>query len=329
MIRTLICFQRIIRFFRFRPSGRSSRATMVLVGDWFHRTIVESGRLPLFCVFAGFLVGFAFIRFSVRMIRAQVSWWPGNVTPGGQHIHHVVFGTVFMIIGGVIGFALPDRALVGLCITASLFGIGMALVLDEFALILHLRDVYWAEEGRSSVDAIFVAVAAVGLLLLGLRPFDVSSGNAAGWAGLVTTIVAVAIDLGLAAIVLIKGKLWTGLIGIFIPFLLIVGAIRVARPASPWARWRYREGTRRGPVRLARAERRERRYREPLIRAKIRLQGFLAGRPDQPVLAAPPPHPGDHPGDPAGDEPSQVERHRAEPARRDPERSDSESNRVV
>ena len=54
------------------------------VGAWFTRTIVDTGRLPLFCFFVGIVVGFGFIRFSVRMIRAQVKWWPGNVTPGGD-----------------------------------------------------------------------------------------------------------------------------------------------------------------------------------------------------------------------------------------------------
>ena len=43
-------------------------------------------------------------------------------------------------------------------------------MLDEFALILHLHDVYWEEEGRTSVDAVFIAVAVTGLLLIGLRP---------------------------------------------------------------------------------------------------------------------------------------------------------------
>src|ERR1700759_729150 len=84
------------------------------VGDWFHDHIVASGRLPVCGGFSGLLPGFAFIRFSVRMIRAQVRWWPGNVQPGGMHIHHVVFGTIFMLIGGVGGFGRPDRALVGL-----------------------------------------------------------------------------------------------------------------------------------------------------------------------------------------------------------------------
>ncbi len=252
------------------------------MGSWFHRTIVESGRLPLFCVFAGAVLAFAFIRFSVRMIRAEVSWWPGNVQPGGLHIHHVVFGVIFMVTGGVGGFALPDRATVPLCITAALFGIGTALVLDEYALILHLRDVYWAQAGRTSIDAIFVAVAVMGLLLLGARPLDLGSVDSPGVAGLIAAIVVAVIDLALAAIVLLKGKIWTGLIGIFVPMLLILGAIRVGRPHSPWARWRYRPTKRRGTAKMHRAETRERRYRQPIIRAKIWVQELLGGRPDLP-----------------------------------------------
>ncbi len=54
----------------------------------------------------------------------------------------------------------------------SFFGIGAALVLDEFALILHLQDVYWAEDGRTSVDAVFVAIAVAGLLILGFNPLS-------------------------------------------------------------------------------------------------------------------------------------------------------------
>ena len=58
---------------------------------WLDHEIIAHGRLPLLCFLLGFLGGFLLIRLSVRMIRAQVKWWPGNITPGGQHIHHVVF----------------------------------------------------------------------------------------------------------------------------------------------------------------------------------------------------------------------------------------------
>jgi hypothetical protein len=252
------------------------------MGDWFHRTIVETNRLPLFCAFVAMLVAFGFIRFSVRMIRAQVRWWPGNVTPGGRHIHHVVFGVVFMCVGGIGALALSDSDLVARCVLGAVFGIGIALVLDEFALILHLEDVYWAEAGRTSVDTVFVAFALVGLLLLGFHPLDIGSDNGSGTAGVVATAVLAVLDFALVAICLLKGKVWTGLIGICFPPLLIVGAIRVGRPASPWARWRYVEGKRRGPAKLARSVHREQRYRRPLMRAKVRLQDLVSGRPDAP-----------------------------------------------
>ena len=82
----------------------------------------------------------------------------------------------------------------------------------------------------------------------------------------------------LAVVTLLKGKIWTGLFGVFAPPLFIVGAVRLARPGSPWARWRYRDR----PGRLARARRREERLRLPVINAKIRVQDLLTGRHDQP-----------------------------------------------
>jgi hypothetical protein len=256
------------------------------VAEWFEREIVETGRAPLFCFFAGTVLGFLFIRASVRLIRAQVSWWPGNVTPGGLHIHHAVFGVVFMLVGGVTGLAVPDDLGGWRSAAAGLFGIGAALVLDEFALILHLDDVYWSEQGRSSIDAVFVAVALTGLLLLGLRPAGLADLQVAEDTGLdaearITAAALLLGYLGLAVVTLLKGKIWTGLIGLFVVILLLFGAIRLARPDSPWARWRYRRPGRRPATKLARARWRERRIRAPLIRAKIRLQNLVAGRPDQ------------------------------------------------
>lgn len=235
--------------------------------------------VPLLWFFVSMIVAFGLIRLSVRLIRAQVSWWPGNVTPGGLHIHHVVFGVVLLLVGGVAGLVIPVGLTGWRSVAAALLGIGAALVLDEFALLLHLRDVYWSEQGRTSVDAVFVAIAAVGLMLLGLRPFVVSDfldtradPDRWVWGGLYLLV-----DLGLAVVTLLKGKIWTGLVGLFVPVLLVVGAWRLARPGSPWARWRYRPDRRRGPRKLARAESRERRFRRPVVRAKIRFQELIAG----------------------------------------------------
>lgn len=250
------------------------------MSDWLQREIIDHGKLPLLMFFLGFIGGFAFIRISVRMIRAKVRWWPGNVNPGGQHVHHVVFGVVTMLISGVWVIAVYEdgSSLTG-AVLAAFFGIGAALVLDEFALIFYLKDVYWAEQGRTSVDAVFVALAVTGLLLLGARPtaiLDVEAfrGEAPSWVrGLLALLTLV--SLLIAAVVIAKGKIWTGLFGMFFFPALLVGAIRLSRPGAPWARWRY--GDR--PKRMHRALEREKRYRRPVIRAKIYVQDLIAGKP--------------------------------------------------
>ncbi len=257
------------------------------MSGWFSAQVVHAGRLPLFCFFVAFVAGFLSIRLSVRMIRAGVRWWFGNVTAGAVHVHHMVFGVVLMAIGGIAGLAAPAGSLDWHAAAAAGFGLGLALVLDEFALILHLRDVYWANEGRLSVDAVFVAVGVTALLLIGVSPIGVRNvadyhhmpGGAAASATLVLVVVVLFV---LAGITLLKGKGWTAIIGIVLPVALVVGAIRLARPGSPWARWRYMKQ----PAKLAKAAGREQRLTLPAIRAKNRLQDLLAGRPEgQPELA--------------------------------------------
>jgi hypothetical protein len=247
------------------------------MSGWFETQIVHTGRLPLFSFFVAFLVSFAFIRFSVRMIRAQVSWWPGNVSGGGTHVHHMVFGVVFMVIGGVAGIAGPAHTLGWRVGAAALFGVGIAL-------ILHLSDVYWTSAGRVSIDAVFIAAGITALLLLGVTPAGVSDvtkfhhGSGNGQA-LLDLTVSLAVLFAVATITLLKGKIWTVLFGLFLPPLFLVGALRLARPHSPWARWRYE----RKPAKLARASRREERFRQPVIRTKTRINDLVAGYHDRPL----------------------------------------------
>jgi hypothetical protein len=258
------------------------------MAGWFQGQIVHTGRLPLFCFFVAFVVAFGFIRLSARLIRARVRWWPGNLVAGAVHIHHMVFGVVFMTIGGVGELAAPLGSLAWRAAAASLFGLGTALVLDEFALILHLRDVYWSNEGRLSIDAVFVAVGVTALLLLGITPVGVKSVTdyrrlVPGSPGALATLhLVVAVIFLLATITLLKGKIWTGLFGVFVPLLFIPGAIRLARPGSPWAHWRYRNR----PGKLAKADRREQHLRQPVIRVKIWIQDKLTGPHDQPAVVA-------------------------------------------
>ncbi|MFE0460969.1 phosphatidylglycerol lysyltransferase domain-containing protein [Kitasatospora sp. NPDC058965] len=250
------------------------------VVDAYHSRIVEPGRQPLFLLLVGLISAFLFIRFSTRMIRRGTSWWPGNVTPGGLHIHHVVFGQALMLVAGVGGFTVHGltshtRELLAFC-----FGIGCGLVLDEFALVLHLEDVYWKEQGRKSVDAVILAVAVIALLLVGELPLG---GFLAGKPS-VERFVGAAVLLALVSVTLLKGKLWTGLIGVMLPLLAVVGAVRLARPGSPWARWRYRSR----PRRMARAERREARLHRRVTAAKVAAYNLLAGAPDTGAESAAP-----------------------------------------
>ncbi|MGW0636695.1 hypothetical protein [Nocardia salmonicida] len=248
---------------------------------WLEDEVIAHGRLPLLCFLLGFILGFVVIRVSVRMIRAQVRWWPGNVKAGDTHIHHMVFGVITVLLSGIGLIATAeDSTQVTSSVLAAVFGIGAALVLDEFALIFYLRDVYWSEQGRTSVDAVFVALAVTGLLLLGVQPatfldyddFRTSSGIGVR----VGVAVMIAVNLLLAGVVIGKGKIWTGLFGMFFTPLLLIGAVRLSRPGAPWARWRY--GHR--PKTMNRAIERERRYRRPVIRAKIFIQDLIAGKPD-------------------------------------------------
>ncbi|MET8426035.1 hypothetical protein [Nocardia sp. NPDC004860] len=253
------------------------------VHRWWEDVVVAHGRLPLACLLLGFIVGFLLIRISVRLIRKQVRWWPGNVRAGDVHIHHMVFG-VILVLGAGVGFVTLYQSSVGVTSAlAAVFGLGAALVLDEFALIYYLRDVYWEEQGRTSVDAVFVALAVTGLLLLGFHPlWLLDIGNIRDLRtdqNVPERLFTIGFAFGnllLAAMVIAKGKIWTGLFGMFFPPLLVIGALRLSRPGAPWARWRYAAGS--GLMR--RAVRRERRYRRPVIRAKIFVQDLLAGKPD-------------------------------------------------
>ena len=112
----------------------------------------------------GFLVTFGVVRAITYMIRAGVGPFH-NVTTGGLHIHHLVWGILLLL---VVGYIWLVEVGVGSSWTASLtallYGVGAALALDEFALWLNLNDVYWQKQGRESIDAvvIFVALLATG-----------------------------------------------------------------------------------------------------------------------------------------------------------------------
>ena len=214
----------------------------------FGEHIIAPGKLALFLMFVAFVATFLFIRFSVRMIRAGVSWWPGNVQPGGLHIHHVVFGMAFMLVAGVLAFAPLSWDSPWWEIMGALFGIGAALVLDEFALILHLDDVYWSERGRLSVEVIALAIGLIGLLVLGFLPFGVEGVAYQDTVGRWTYVGTILLNGVLVVVTLAKGRVWLGLFGLLLPVLALLGAVLIAKPNSLWARRRYPVGSRSGPA---------------------------------------------------------------------------------
>ncbi|WP_163728514.1 hypothetical protein [Mycolicibacterium psychrotolerans] len=275
---------------------------------------IPYSRLPLVCCLVAFILTFSVTRTIVRYIRSHADsdaprkWWqPRNISAGGGlHIHHVVIGVILVMVSGVTMVTLAvDGGVPEFTAASIVFGIGAALVLDEFALILHLSDVYWSEDGRTSVDAVFVAVAVAGLLILGFNPlsfFDVSIWRSDQSPAARAVVVGFAVlTLALAVVVLLKGKVWTGLVGMFITPLLFVGAIRLSRPHAPWARWRYTNR----PRKMHRSLERERWLRRPVVQAKLWLQDAISGMPkfpddalvdqelDREIHAAPAPRPRD------------------------------------
>jgi hypothetical protein len=235
--------------------------------------LAADGQRAGFFVLAGFLGSFAFIRTSARLIRSpRVRWWPGSVkVAGGLHIHHLVWGIVLVLLVGFLGFALQPQSPMRE-VLAAVFGIGAGLTLDEFALWLRLEDVYWSQEGRSSVDAVIVAALIGGMVVLGGAPFGIEdAGPASGIAAAVLT------TLPFIGLSLLKGKLKLSLVGLFIPPVAWVAAIRLGKPESSWARWRYRPGSQKLARAVARHARTQARRNRVLDRA--------TGAPSVPVQA--------------------------------------------
>ncbi|WP_249522408.1 hypothetical protein [Modestobacter marinus] len=181
----------------------------------------------------GFLVTFLVTRFVTHAIRTGRGPFR-DARVGGVHVHHEVYG-IFLLLGtGTAEFAYrPDGTWAGLL--AALFGAGAALTLDEFALWLHLEDVYWSREGRSSVDAVLLAAVVGGMLLIGANPFDADRSRGEG-----VLALTVLLNLCFAVVAILKGRVVLGVAGVFVPLIAAVAAVRLARPASPWARRWYR-----------------------------------------------------------------------------------------
>jgi hypothetical protein len=220
----------------------------------------------------GFVCAFGFIRLSTRLMRSpRVPWWPGSVvSEDGVHVHHLFFGIVLMMVAGGLSFAAGETDGPWYAIYAVLFGIGLGLAIDEYALWLHLDDVYWSREGRSSIDATLIALGLIGFVLLAFVPTRIGDDSLAV---LATTVAVATFHFGWVLIAAAKYRLVHALFGIFFPGLAVYAGLRLAKPRSVWAKRFY--GARR-PAKQARAEQRFRAGRLT-DRCKERLRDAIGG----------------------------------------------------
>lgn len=208
-----------------------------LISDFWTDEVLGENRDGIFLVLVGFIASFAACRITTRLQRSPgaPSWLKSAVTDSGVHIHHLVWGICLMIAAGAIGFASGGEN-PWFDIAAALFGIGVGLTIDEFALWFYLEDVYWAEEGRKSVDATVIAAAGMMLLLFGFEPFDLSTSSGSAVIG---SLLGAATVFAIVAICFAKGRIMHGWIGLFLLPVGIYGASRIGKPDSPWARRFY------------------------------------------------------------------------------------------
>jgi hypothetical protein len=226
---------------------------------------------PMMWMFLAILITFLITRMVTRLIRSGSGAGAGlgNVRIAGNHVHHQVFGILIIIGTGIVLVSQTPRG-PALDAAAAVFGAGVGLTVDEFALWLHLEDVYWTEQGRKSVDAIFCVLVITGALVGGADFATGRIGTAAWW----SSVAVIAANLLLCAICLLKGKVVTGVTGIVITVVALVGAVRLAKPGSWWAARRYASRPR-----LAR--RAASRYGQRHQERWNRLRDLVAGAPSR------------------------------------------------
>ena len=244
--------------------------------SWWHRDVIAAGKLPLMLCFLAFVLTFATTRTITRLIREGRGPFRNQVTASGTHIHHAVPGLILLMVGAFTAIGAPAGSLGWRSFAGVTVGIGTSLVLDEFALILHLQDVYWSGEGQLSVEAVSLTAACLGLALVGFSPVQVEGVDSAEFSLRISATGVLVIDACLALVCILKGKYRTGLFGLFLPPVGAIGAVRLARPNSIWARHRYHG------KRLERATRRAAAFDRRWKPLQAGWLDFIGGRPSLP-----------------------------------------------
>jgi hypothetical protein len=136
----------------------------------YNARMAESRRERLFLASVGFFTAVLVVRGITTAIHNNFGPFH-DVSMGGRHIHHLVWGILLLLLSGYgwlleVGTGTEGSLQWIGCLMSMIYGVAAALTLDEFALWLNLRDVYWQREGRESFEALalFGALLAVGLL---------------------------------------------------------------------------------------------------------------------------------------------------------------------
>jgi len=140
------------------------------VGELFHKHVQDRPKRRLFLAAVGFFCTLAFARGAAYAAGRGIPPFH-YIYIRGIHVHHLVWGILLLLVVGFcwlieVGTGTKGSSLFASRLMSLLYGIGVALTLDEFALWLNLEEkVYWTREGRASVDAIllFGAVLLIGI----------------------------------------------------------------------------------------------------------------------------------------------------------------------
>ena len=139
------------------------------LGVVYNRHFHGGSRERLFLAAFGFFTAVLVVRGITIAIHYDIGPFH-DVEMHGRHIHHLVWGILLLLLVGYAWLVGIDRGDSGGArwaarLTSIVYGVAAALTLDEFALWLNLRDVYWMREGRESFEALalFGGLLAIGL----------------------------------------------------------------------------------------------------------------------------------------------------------------------
>jgi len=155
-------------------AGTSARRWSEVKAQW-NRRLDPAGQAVVLS-WTAFTTTFAGVRLLTHWIRDGHGPRGGGMTLGGNHFHHYNIGIGLLAAVGAVGLRGAERHRRHPA-TALAYGSALALVVDELALLLDLKDVYWANDGRKSVDVAITVIAAGGTVVAGL-PFWPSAHRA-------------------------------------------------------------------------------------------------------------------------------------------------------